>query len=139
MGNKVLGKQCDFVSQINFLQYGCWCGPSKSSDLPPPVDEFDRACMDHDRCYDSLERSKKCKKGSWPADLLTDLYKKHYKWTYQYHKRIDTFTITCRDKKEKKCARGLCECDKKLVLGLARLSFLRGCRKESAQCRRNGY
>lgn len=32
--------------------YGNWCGPGhpRAGDAPPPVDEFDAACMRHDIC-----------------------------------------------------------------------------------------
>jgi hypothetical protein len=35
--------------------YGCWCGagyPAAGSN-PRPVDDWDRACMRHDKCYDT--------------------------------------------------------------------------------------
>ena len=39
------------VSQLEGLRiYGNWCGPGHGSGVP--VDEVDRACMNHDKCYD---------------------------------------------------------------------------------------
>ena len=34
--------------------YGCWCGPNQpeSREDPYPINAWDRACREHDRCYD---------------------------------------------------------------------------------------
>jgi hypothetical protein len=42
--------------------YGNWCGPGhpRAGDNPPPVDEFDAACMRHDYCTASPVNSDVC-------------------------------------------------------------------------------
>lgn len=42
--------------------YGNWCGPGhpRNGDMPPPVDEFDAACMRHDFCVSSPTSTTAC-------------------------------------------------------------------------------
>ena len=52
-----------------------------------PVDEFDKACEVHDKCYSLLEEphSEKCK-------LPFEIYWRKYDWDYRYDKSNDVST-----------------------------------------------
>lgn len=127
MGRAVLSEYCS-SPYFSFLSYGCWCGPGSIN--APPIDEFDSACKVHDECYGELQDSNKC-----PG---SDIYWTYYHWDSRYDKANDKFTITCKeDPKEEECARGLCECDKAVVLELARLSRDKGCKLQKEECKKD--
>ncbi|RCN30107.1 phospholipase A2 [Ancylostoma caninum] len=53
-----------------FNHYGCWCGSGGGYD---PIDELDKCCMIHDKCYDAAVDSKICSGTLWQ-------YVAMYKW-----------------------------------------------------------
>merc|ERR1712168_897512 len=137
MGRKVLSAYCSFP-YFPFWNYGCWCG--KGAHYPNEhyyVDGFDKACMVHDRCWESLwkedgpckkrwQRGKKWWGLGWTKRAY--LYVKSFAWDSSFDAQSKEFTISCKDE-EDQCKRGYCECDKAVVLELARLSVEKGCRR----------
>ena len=44
------------------IPYGCHCGINwePEDEIPPPIDDFDHACMLHDHCYDKVGAHPHC-------------------------------------------------------------------------------
>ena len=94
-------------------KYGCWCGltiPFPASH--DPVDHIDGLCKVHDYCYDDALKS-----GCTALD--------EYVWPYQWEVS-DAGTIKCA-KNQARCQRAICQCDKKVVEGLATYTKKNGC------------
>ena len=94
-------------------KYGCWCGLTIPFPAPhDPVDHIDGLCKVHDYCYaDAL------KSGCTALD--------EYVWPYQWEVS-DAGIIKCA-KNQARCQRAICQCDKKVVEGLAVYTKKNGC------------
>ncbi|RCN30108.1 hypothetical protein ANCCAN_24127 [Ancylostoma caninum] len=62
---------CGLCLRSIYNNYGCWCGSGGANE---PVDEIDRCCMIHDKCYDALVEKKIC------CSTITE-YISPYDWT----------------------------------------------------------
>lgn len=114
---KVLRCSCDFMASQNeahilhiglradrnpldYNGYGCWCGPGGKGE---PVDEIDRCCLIHDRCYDDIIAKNTCD---------TKVVEALYVITY-----IRDGCTGCAKKSSwwffgnSSCQKALCECD----------------------------
>nr|CDJ96117.1 Phospholipase A2 domain containing protein [Haemonchus contortus] len=85
-------------SPICYNNYGCWCGIGGSHE---PIDEIDKCCMLHDKCYDAAVDNKICLDVAWE-------YIDIYNW------QCTNNTATCLDA-EGTCKRALCDCDTAVV------------------------
>ncbi|CAF0844902.1 unnamed protein product [Adineta steineri] len=81
--------------------YGCWCGKGNRGDLV--VDETDRCCQIHDRCWEAVEINHGC-----------DPF-----WRIYDYKTLANHTIQCTDP-IKTCDYHSCQCDKAAVECFAR-------------------
>ncbi|VDO57535.1 unnamed protein product [Haemonchus placei] len=81
-----------------YNNYGCWCGIGGSHE---PIDEIDKCCMLHDKCYDAAVDNKLCLDVAWE-------YIDIYNW------QCTNNTATCLDA-EGTCKRALCDCDTAVV------------------------
>ncbi|KAK5984271.1 Phospholipase A(2) [Trichostrongylus colubriformis] len=80
-----------------YNNYGCWCGVGGSHE---PVDDIDRCCMHHDKCYDDAVDKKLCFDVAWE-------YIDSYRW------QCTNSTATCLD--DHPCKKALCACDVAVV------------------------
>ncbi|RCN38777.1 phospholipase A2 [Ancylostoma caninum] len=81
-----------------FNHYGCWCGSGGGYD---PIDELDKCCMIHDKCYDAAVDSKICSGTLWQ-------YVAMYKWKCVDH------TAFCEPNQDA-CKAAICACDQAVV------------------------
>ncbi|WKX94314.1 hypothetical protein Q1695_011511 [Nippostrongylus brasiliensis] len=81
-----------------YNNYGCWCGVGGSHE---PVDEIDRCCMNHDKCYDAAVDNKVCFDVPWE-------YVDSYKW------KCVNGTAICAEAQDD-CKSALCACDVAVV------------------------
>ncbi|XP_031552259.1 uncharacterized protein LOC116289456 [Actinia tenebrosa] len=88
--------------------YGCFCGFGGKGT---PVDDVDRCCQAHDRCYDQLKLSKLC---VIDAAVYTLSYKTSGCLTC---KPLSSYHILA------KCRKALCECDAEAVKCFKRSKF----------------
>ncbi|KAK6737325.1 hypothetical protein RB195_019802 [Necator americanus] len=96
-----LEEVCECVlhySPLVYNNYGCWCGVGGAHE---PVDEIDKCCMLHDKCYDAAVDSKICFDTAWE-------YIDAYKW------KCDNGTAVCAEKQDA-CKAALCACDSAVV------------------------
>ncbi|CAL4063140.1 unnamed protein product [Meganyctiphanes norvegica] len=77
-----------------FIYYGNWCGRGGRS---APVDNLDRCCLEHDKCYGKLIRE--C------PDVWKKPFNHMYAWTV-----VDTDVVCVRS--EVYCINHVCECDR---------------------------
>ncbi|XP_042206944.1 phospholipase A2 A2-actitoxin-Ucs2a-like isoform X2 [Homarus americanus] len=79
---------------IKFIYYGNWCGRGGRS---APVDNLDRCCLDHDKCYGRLV--------SQCPDVWDKPYDRMYAWSLLNEK------VVCV-RSESYCVNHVCECDR---------------------------
>ncbi|XP_078357398.1 phospholipase A2-like [Oculina patagonica] len=74
--------------------YGCHCGVGGKGE---PLDEIDRCCLIHDKCYDDIIDNKIC--GSYESAVYLTFY-----WRYG--------CSSCASRRfNTVCQKALCECD----------------------------
>ncbi|XP_053267928.1 phospholipase A2-like isoform X2 [Pleuronectes platessa] len=106
------GIQClvpDSSSVLDYVDYGCYCGYGGSGT---PVDELDRCCEVHDKCYDEAKEYHEC----WP--IIDSPYIKWYAWSCDEASKM----ITC-GKNNSVCEQFICECDRKAAECFARSPY----------------
>ncbi|XP_008274958.1 phospholipase A2-like [Stegastes partitus] len=45
------------VNPLKYNEYGCWCGIRASGT---PLDDLDRCCQVHDKCYEAIAKMSGC-------------------------------------------------------------------------------
>ena len=101
-------------------KYGCWCGLTLPFPAPhEPVDHIDGLCKVHDYCYADALKS---------GCTALDEYVLPYQWEVS-----NAGTIKCA-KNQARCQRAICQCDKKVVEGLATYTKKNGCLIKDPGC-----
>lgn len=85
------------TSPLRLLYYGNWCG---SGGMGPVLDDIDKCCMTHDKCYNAVE--------NLPCLVAFQKpYTVHYAWRWSDERK----TALCLDTGDR-CAYMTCQCDK---------------------------
>ncbi|XP_024131547.1 phospholipase A2 isoform X1 [Oryzias melastigma] len=87
------------VSPLRYNNYGCWCGRGGSGT---PVDDLDKCCEGHDKCYQSSRKAPGC------TSPLKNPYILDYDFSCQNHQ------VTCSGSNDK-CEAAVCRCDQTAV------------------------
>lgn len=82
-------------SPLDYVNYGCYCGVSGFGE---PVDEIDKCCQQHDRCYHETKKLGNC------SPKVTS-----------YKFKLDDNKAFCTDDKNQ-CKFKTCECDRNVTL-----------------------
>ncbi|XP_031552196.1 acidic phospholipase A2 HTe-like [Actinia tenebrosa] len=88
----------------DYLGYGCWCGPGGKGT---PIDETDKCCKEHDKCYYDVHRSGKC---SYMGAAYTTIYTRKG-------------CSDCDKQQNNACEQAVCECDSVAVKCFAKAKF----------------
>ncbi|XP_036385784.1 phospholipase A2-like [Megalops cyprinoides] len=107
--NMIICTMPDSWPALDYADYGCYCGKGGSGT---PVDDLDRCCQVHDRCYEASMQMDEC----WP--ILDNPYTEMY--SYKCDKA--TKTITCTDNNDK-CEKFICECDRQAAMCFAEAGY----------------
>ncbi|KAM7438396.1 Phospholipase A2 [Porites harrisoni] len=82
---------------LDYNPYGCWCGVGGKGQ---PVDEIDRCCYVHDKCYDAVVDSGIC---GWFSEYTV--------YAIPYITRGCSGCASTGWFSNSKCQKALCECD----------------------------
>ncbi|XP_038821666.1 phospholipase A2, minor isoenzyme-like [Salvelinus namaycush] len=104
--NMILCTMPDSWPILDYADYGCYCGKGGSGT---PVDELDRCCEVHDRCYSDAMQHDKC----WP--IIDNPYTESYAYDCDENLR----KVTCKSNNDA-CEMFICECDRKAADCFAR-------------------
>jgi len=109
------------------IPYGCWCGFNDEATSPPPINQFDAACMHHDHCYDAVA-------ANYPQCAGLHMYDSNYEFKVVKSSTSTKQVVCLDDEKHNLCGRKYCECDKTIITKLAKLSREQGCQKRHLKC-----
>uniref|UniRef100_A0A8C9STR3 Phospholipase A2 n=1 Tax=Scleropages formosus TaxID=113540 RepID=A0A8C9STR3_SCLFO len=107
--NMIICVMPDSWPVLDYADYGCYCGLGGSGT---PVDELDRCCQVHDRCYENAKQLNAC----WP------IFDSPYFEIYSYACDEATKTITCKSNNNE-CEMFICECDRQAAMCFAQADY----------------
>ncbi|KAL4609604.1 phospholipase A2-like, partial [Arapaima gigas] len=107
--NMIICVMPDSWPMLDYADYGCFCGLGGSGT---PVDELDRCCQVHDRCYKSAKQLDACR-----AIVDTPYFE-----IYSYTCNKESKTITCKSNNNE-CEKFICECDRKAAMCFAQADY----------------